>query len=303
MLQAPLALAEIPAEEEEAGEDDVESVSTSSESVEQHTKRLRVDQSESIMRGVGVSSASTEPAASFVITNPAVSEHERILAEFCLNEEDNADVIVSTESTIPMVLPSAPISSVSVGTIVTAPVRANTFDIDRNWGEKMAALLRYGREKGTYDAAFDATCTLQGGIEFKLGAWVFRQKALKLQNGLAPEREAQFDELVKTGKFSWGISHLLDQSWYENYEMLMEYFAENGHCNPPWSYTCSKDGKIDTPLGEWVHLQRQLKRDNNLSGEYDILISVSRTLAPLLFCALISCLSVLSAWWSGAYLN
>lgn len=263
MLQEPHALAAIPADDYENDSEDQRPQSPAGPDA----KRQRT--ASPPFTYVDEYSMLSEPAESFVTITPAISDHERILAEFCLDEEDNAESVVARD-----VLPMGATQSFPVKASAASIPRPDVaVDSDDEWGRRMVALIRYGIDHGTYEVPFDTIYLLEDDTDFNLGAWVFRQKALKSHNGLSFEREARFEPLLMSGRFTWSLG-LRDKDWQMKYDALMKYFSDNGHCNPPCNYVDAVDKSESTSLGEWVQAQRQLKRDGGLGGQHDIIIAV-----------------------------
>lgn len=274
MQQQSLALAEIPADEDHEYE---HPLSPATPADNAPSKRQRIDDTR--LDFLSAESATEDIPNAFDITESTVTDHERILAEFCMNVEDTAEAVVAAV-TAPAVSPSPTPdhTSSAVPTYrppLTLPVRSITSDIDNFWDEKMRALIKYGEEKGHCNVPFETIYILDTGAEIKLGVWVFRQKALKKQNSLPEEREKLFEPLVTEGKFEWELEETVDKVWYQRYELVLDYLKEHGHCNIPWNYVHTDPAtKEVVDVGEWMRQQRQLKRDCKLYGEYDILITV-----------------------------
>ena len=274
MLQQSLALAEIPADEDH----EYEQHPTSPVTPQDHgpAKRQRIDDKEDVINPE--STCENIPTA-FDITPEVVTDHERILAEFCMNVEDTAEAVVAAV-TAPVVAHTpkpdmAPPPHVLHRPVQGTPVRTTTSEIDNFWDDKMRALIKYGEEKGHCNVAFETIATRDNGAEIKLGVWVFRQKALKKQNSLPEERERLFEPLIAEGKFQWELEGTVDKVWYQRYELALEYLKEHGNCNIPLNYVHTDPvTKEESEVGEWMRQQRQLKREGKLYGEYDILISV-----------------------------
>ena len=125
-----------------------------------------------------------------------------------------------------------------------------------------------------------------------MAKWVSQQRAQQSQGRLAPDRKAKLDAI----DFSWKLNTVKnrntkteDTKWHRQYEKLVKFHAENGHCKVPdrckyysndlsclvleshiSSYLLSNlktTDKPDRPLGTWVKKQRlahacgQLKED------------------------------------------
>ncbi len=86
-----------------------------------------------------------------------------------------------------------------------------------------------------------------------LGLWVNSQRAFKSAGTF--RREDRISKLDAIG-FSWFVGGV---SWDDSFNQLVAYKRDNGHCNV-------SSGE-NLKLARWVHYQRRLKRENELSSE------------------------------------
>lgn len=269
MLQeVALPLAEVPADEDDFTSSVAAPCTDSMDkSIEHAYKRPKVsNNSDRYYVNYAENSLPEEPAAApqlgLVI---ASSEHERILAEFCMNEEDNGGIEIPPESISPN-----DSNAVDMG-LTTTEKRA--VDLEKVWQEKMNALIQYGIDKGNCNIPYHDIYEYKGEV-YSLGVWVTKQRAFHKQNKLPPERRKAFETLAAEGKFRWDLHGELDCIWYCNYAALMEFKRVHGHCNPPWNYVHTDEDGNKFNIGEWVTTQRKLARENKHTGDHAVLISV-----------------------------
>jgi hypothetical protein len=112
-----------------------------------------------------------------------------------------------------------------------------SWSIHRAWEENFKLLVDYKEQHGH--------CNVPQKYEQDpvLGLWVVNQRQRK--DSLSAEQLSKLDDLG----FSWSIL----RTWNENFELLVSYKEQYGHCNVPTIYS------HDPILGRWVITQRQRK--------------------------------------------
>jgi hypothetical protein len=100
-----------------------------------------------------------------------------------------------------------------------------------------------------------------------LGNWVSTQRTRHAQNKMPLDRKELLEELG----FAWEgagdpIGGNKDKIWHTQYEKLVEFKRNNGHCLVPQRYGegVSLVGKWDVSLGRWVGRQRGRHLDNKM---------------------------------------
>jgi hypothetical protein len=94
-----------------------------------------------------------------------------------------------------------------------------------------------------------------------LGNWVGRQRESHRKNKLRPDRKGLLDEMG----FVWSVAN--STPWHQQYEKLVEFKRNNGHCIVPQRY------QEDASLGNWVLTQRQLHSKNKLRLDRKLLLN------------------------------
>ena len=90
---------------------------------------------------------------------------------------------------------------------------------------------------------------------FRLGAWLSCQRIAKKNEKLSEEYQRQLEKV--------GVVWEVNKSWKVMFELLAKYKQKNGHCSVPRRYL--EDG---VALGNWLHAQKQAKKDGKLTEEY-----------------------------------
>lgn len=121
--------------------------------------------------------------------------------------------------------------------------------LENAWEEGFRLVLDYVAEKG--DARVPTTYVTPSG--YKLGAWIDRQRGLRLENKLDQSRESRLDSLPN---WSWARRRIAPRKsidWDEAFSRLADYASREGNAMVPRRYEMS-DGFC---LGIWVHAQRR----------------------------------------------
>jgi len=143
-------------------------------------------------------------------------------------------------------------------------------DSDR-WSMMFTALEEYGRIHGHCNPPISYECTVRGGA-VRLGTWLSTQRQLKRKNNLRPDREMQLQGLVDSGLLQWSIPSIAspdDEKWTLMYSSLLKYGQVHGHCNVPYSHSCTLvDGSL-VKLGAWLRKQREQKKKGSLRPDRD----------------------------------
>ena len=112
---------------------------------------------------------------------------------------------------------------------------------DSKWNENYNEIIKFKNKNGYFPPQSQ-------GI---LGTWCNKQRTLYKKHKLSQDRINKLDILG----FMW---ELHDYNWYENYNELVKFKKQNGHCNVP-----QKSSK----LGWWCSIQRQNYKNNILSQD------------------------------------
>jgi len=96
---------------------------------------------------------------------------------------------------------------------------------------------------------------------FNLGLWVLSQRQAFKKDSITAERISKLDEL----DFVWDPK---EDQWRVGVRHLRDYYAQNGHCNPPNTFK-TQDG---FSLGFWVTHTRKLIKEGKLSNNRKTLI-------------------------------
>jgi superfamily II DNA or RNA helicase len=121
--------------------------------------------------------------------------------------------------------------------------------LDDSWEDGFLALERYVAEKG--DARVPATFVTASG--YKLGDWTYRQRRLRLTQGLDPSFVRRLEGLPGWSWDSQKLSRGVKLNWEDAFKKLLEFQEREGHVLVPQNYQTS-DGFL---LGFWVHYQRK----------------------------------------------
>jgi hypothetical protein len=124
---------------------------------------------------------------------------------------------------------------------------------DKLWHQQYEKLLKYKRKNGQ--------CLVPKKYEQdkSLGQWVFTQRKAFIKNKLRLDRK----DLLEDMGFIWETDGALtfkpdDRLWRQQYEKLLEFKRNKGHCMVPSKY------QQDQSLGTWVSHQRSNHKNNNL---------------------------------------
>jgi hypothetical protein len=126
---------------------------------------------------------------------------------------------------------------------------------DKNWNKQYEKLVEFKRKQGN--------CLVPQKYEEdkSLGRWADTQRQLYSKNTIRLDRMGLLDKIG----FVWRLraasnynSDEFESIWKHQYEKLVEFKRENGHCNMPQRH------QEDMPLGNWVDKQRQFHSKNKL---------------------------------------
>jgi hypothetical protein len=125
---------------------------------------------------------------------------------------------------------------------------------DKKWKIQYEKLIEFKRTKGH--------CRVPRSYELDktLGQWVNDQRKTHTKNKLRLDRKDLLDEIV----FAWkddaddGTFKPDDKLWRQQYEKLLEYKRNKGHCMVPARY------EQDPSLGMWVARQRNFHNNNKM---------------------------------------
>jgi hypothetical protein len=117
--------------------------------------------------------------------------------------------------------------------------------VNKKWKQRYEKLIEFKRQNGHCHVS-------QRNKEHKtLGVWVGRQRMLQNQNKLRLDRKRLLDDIG----FAWKADSDTtfkpdDKLWHQQFETLVEFQRQNGHCVVPFNY------QQDKSLGQWVSRQR-----------------------------------------------
>jgi uncharacterized protein YbgA (DUF1722 family) len=94
--------------------------------------------------------------------------------------------------------------------------------------------------------------------DVSLGNWVAKQRKFHLNNKLRLDREGLLEEIGFVWRVDRSASDEFESTWKKQYEKLVEFKRNNGHCLVPKKYP------EDKSLGEWVSYQRQMHTNDKL---------------------------------------
>ena len=121
------------------------------------------------------------------------------------------------------------------------------------------------RELELYNSDFGNCDVSTQGDFSELGVWVTKQRVDYKNGHLAPDLVARLEGIG----FNWTI----EISWKDRFDQLVRYHSQNGDCNV--------NTKTGGQLGQWVGMQRQLKRAGKLNQEnVDALDSIGFSWTP-----------------------
>ena len=109
--------------------------------------------------------------------------------------------------------------------------------IKNNWDTNFRKLIQFQKEYGHFNVP------IRWEKDRLLAFWVQRQRVYK--NKLTDKQRQKLDAIG----FSWSY---IDDHWERNYEKLLNYIIENGHCKVFPSH--------DKKLYNWVHYMRKVKK-------------------------------------------
>jgi uncharacterized protein YbgA (DUF1722 family) len=117
---------------------------------------------------------------------------------------------------------------------------------DHQWKKQYEKLVEFKRKQGN--------CVVPQKYEedVTLGTWVDTQQQFHNQNTIRLDRKDLLDDIG----FVWRVEN--DALWQQQYEKMVEFKRNNGHCLVPNKY------KEDKSLGNWVSQQRQFHKRNKL---------------------------------------
>jgi hypothetical protein len=124
------------------------------------------------------------------------------------------------------------------------------------WNKQYEKLVEFKRKHG------NCLVTSRYQEDASLGWWVSHQRQHHRKNTLQLHRKNLLDKLG----FVWRVDKYKSAEWNTQYEKLVEYKGENGHCQVPKGY------QEDASLGFWVARQRQLHSNNKLRLDRKVLL-------------------------------
>jgi hemerythrin superfamily protein len=118
---------------------------------------------------------------------------------------------------------------------------------DDGWHKQYEKISEFKRKHGH--------CVVPYNYErdMSLGKWVARQRNHHKNNKLRIDRKRILDKIG----FAWNDDEL-ESKWNQQYEKIIEFKRNKGHCMVPYAY------EQDKPLGQWVTTQRVYHKNNKL---------------------------------------
>jgi hypothetical protein len=122
--------------------------------------------------------------------------------------------------------------------------------VDKKWNKQYEKLVEFKRKHGN--------CLVPRIYQedMSLGMWVHKQRHFHNKNTIQLDRKGLLDEIG----FAWKVK--VDTTnyalWNKQYEKLVQYKRENGHCLVPQRH------HEDMSLGMWVHKQRHFHSKNTI---------------------------------------
>jgi hypothetical protein len=120
--------------------------------------------------------------------------------------------------------------------------------LDAKWNEMYERLAAYKKEHGV--------CHVPENVDKTLRQWICNQRTYQRNGALLPDREAKLNHI----EFRWANEQtdqravqLRHDRWQANYDKLVEFKQEHGHCLVP--HNC----KDHSSLGRFVSCQRMFK--------------------------------------------
>jgi len=124
---------------------------------------------------------------------------------------------------------------------------------DRYFERGLQALIEYKKSNESMLIPVD----YQSSDGYNLGKWVARQRKLKRENKLQPEREKCLTELG----FTWDYT---EYHWNMMYDKAKAYYEKHGNLAVPTDYVCEDGAK----LWQWKMDMRKRYRNNGEEGRY-----------------------------------
>jgi hypothetical protein len=148
---------------------------------------------------------------------------------------------------------------------------ANNYDDDKLWHQQSEKLWRQQYERLLEYKRKNGHCKVPKRYEQSesLGQWVKNQRAGHANNKILPEQKKILDGIG----FAWKADVAQkafkpdDKLWHQQYEKLVEFKRNTGHCMVPYKY------ERDKSVGEWVRTQRKLHNKNKLRPDREKLLN------------------------------
>ncbi|KAL7514863.1 hypothetical protein ACHAXN_012150 [Cyclotella atomus] len=132
----------------------------------------------------------------------------------------------------------------------------HTTNLNQKWHEQYDKLMEFKQQHGHCEVP-----NRYKSDEF-LGWWVKTQRE-QYKSG---EMENGRKDLLNSIGFEWSVQadpiEIRHQKWQEQYDKLVTFQQENGHCRVPCRY------KSDSYLGKWVKLQRELYKRGTMKEDW-----------------------------------
>ena len=113
----------------------------------------------------------------------------------------------------------------------------------------------------------DAEYPLANGSNVKLGKWLDRQRRRMKTDKLKGDRSDKLQHLVDEGKLKWEVDRYDDEAWNMQYDAMVEYGEEHGHCNVPQNVVYTLTDGRDVKLWYWLKDQREYYKLGKLKGD------------------------------------
>lgn len=198
---------------------------------------------ERIEREGGIHSVSRDPSLVAWISNQRQLHSKGGLSDGPVRRLRDLGLLREGSDAMAGDLPDAPAQESGVSAVPLSPANSEWW--------RFHQLLAAFQEKHGH-------CNVPGAANPRLAAWVARQRTLAASGALRPDRAAALGGLG----FSWREDSPLRPAaevWETRFQELVDFRLQHGHCRVP---------RADRVLGEWVVMQRYLRRRGSLAAEY-----------------------------------
>eukprot|EP01035_Chromulina_nebulosa_P019798 gene19798-25740_t len=147
---------------------------------------------------------------------------------------------------------------VDMGKLEWGEVKATSDDM--RWNKTFDYLIKYGEANGHCNVPERFNITLDNGETIKLGRWLDRQRGHMRRNKVRPDRLQRLQILIDRGLLIGDTFAEDEKKWNYNFDALVSYGKEHGHCNVPHNYNVKLPNGSISKLGVWLSTQRHLQK-------------------------------------------